>query len=217
MTDQPGPRRRWPLIALAVVLVAGLAFAIGRFSTFGAAEPGPNAADVGFARDMQVHHAQAVTMAMIEYRATDDEDLRLIAFDIATSQSQQSGQMFAWIDGWGLPQLSDAPLMSWMAGDDEHGHHGEDGAQPTDDDLRAAMGMATDDELDELRAATGVEQDCLFTELMIRHHTGALDMIDAVKRLGSDPRVLSTADGMSQSQSREIKALEAIRDRLACS
>jgi len=214
MTDETRQTRRWPLVVLVAVLVAGLAFAIGRFSTFGGADPGPDAADVGFARDMQVHHAQAVTMAMIEYRSTQDEDLRLLAFDIATAQSQQSGQMFAWIDGWGLPQHSAAPLMAWMAEDGAHGHGDAEAA--TDEELRAEMGMATDAELDQLRSSTGAAQDCLFTELMIRHHEGAIEMIDAVQRLGSDPRVRSTAEGMAQSQSREIQALEAIQERLAC-
>ena len=47
---------------------AALAFAVGRFSMFGAASavaaPGTASAEAGFARDMQVHHAQAIEMAM---------------------------------------------------------------------------------------------------------------------------------------------------------
>ena len=62
--------------------IAALAFAIGRFSTFGAAgradarrrtPPRP-----GFARDMQVHHAQAIEMAMEIYRKTEDDELRVL-------------------------------------------------------------------------------------------------------------------------------------------
>lgn len=209
------PRRRWPLIALGAVLVAGLAFAGGRFSTFGDVDPGPNSADIGFARDMQVHHAQAVEMALVLYRTTDDEDLRLISYDIATAQSQQAGQMFGWIEDWGVPQLGSEPLMAWMAEDEGHGGHGT-GAEQSEDELRAEMGMASDAELADLRAATGVAQECLFTDLMIRHHTGAIQMVDAIQRLGSDPRVLRTAEGMGESQAREVQALEAIHDRLAC-
>ena len=80
--EQDGPtpppaRRSWALIVLGIVAVAALAFAIGRFTAFGTvAEPAPNAADIGFARDMQVHHGQAVEMAMDIYRATDDDELR---------------------------------------------------------------------------------------------------------------------------------------------
>ncbi|GAB3282523.1 DUF305 domain-containing protein [Microbacterium sp. MEC084] len=219
MSDEetaPYRPRPWALIALGILLVGGTAFAIGRFSTFGGAEPGPNAADVGFARDMQVHHAQAVEMAMIEYRATSDEELRLISYDIATAQAQQSGQMFGWIVNWGLPQRGSDPLMAWMAEDGGHDHGGSTGEPASEDELRAEMGMASDAELDELRAATGAEQDCLFTELMIRHHTGAIEMVDAIQRLGGDPIVLRTAEGMAESQEREIQALESVRARLAC-
>lgn len=206
--------RPWAVIALAIVLVGGLAFALGRFSTFGAAA-GANAADVGFARDMQVHHAQAVEMAMIEYRATRDEELRLISYDIATAQAQQSGQMFGWIVDWGLPQRGSDPLMAWMA-DGEHGHGGSEAAPATEDELRAAMGMASDDELADLREADGAAQDCLFVELMIRHHAGAIEMVDAIARLGSDPTVLRTAEDMAESQEREIQSLRSVQARLGC-
>ncbi|WP_345751563.1 DUF305 domain-containing protein [Microbacterium rhizophilus] len=214
--ERSGRPPAWALAALAVVLVAGLAFAVGRFSTFGQAPSGPNAADIGFARDMQMHHAQAVEMAMIQYRATDDDELRLISYDIATAQSQQSGQMFDWIEDWGVPQRGSDPIMQWMSADGGHDHGGS-GAEPaTEDELRAAMGMAGDADLAALRTATGTERDCLFTDLMIRHHAGALEMVDAVQRLGSDPRVARTAGGMAESQQREIQALESVQTRLAC-
>ncbi|WP_309068495.1 DUF305 domain-containing protein [Microbacterium sp.] len=219
MTDaQPSSRPpAWALIALAIVLVAGLAFAVGRFSTFGQSASGPNAADIGFARDMQVHHGQAVEMSMILYAATQDEELRLISYDIATAQAQQSGQMFAWIQRWGVPQRGSDPLMQWMSEDGDHAHGGGSASEPaTEDELRAAMGMASDEELSELREATGTAQDCLFTELMIRHHSGAIEMVEAVQDLGSDPGVLRTASGMAESQEREIQALESARARLAC-
>lgn len=208
----------WLAALLAVVLVAGAAFAVGRFSMFGSvASSQPNAADIGFARDMQLHHSQAVEMAMIEYRATDDEVLLTTAFDIATAQSAQSGEMYGWLVNWGVPQASDEPLMAWMSDDGGHAHGGGSSGEPaTDEELRAEMGMATDDELARLRAATGTAKDCLFSELMIRHHTGALEMIDAVQRLGSDPRVAQAASGMAESQQREVEALQSISARLGC-
>jgi uncharacterized protein (DUF305 family) len=218
--DEPrgAPRRRaWALAGVALLLVAGAAFGAGRFSMFGAVTASqPNAADIGFARDMQVHHAQAVEMAMIEYRATADETLLATAFDIATAQSAQSGEMYGWLVSWGVPQAADEPLMSWMSGDSGHAHGATQGEPATDDELRAAMGMASDAELAELRSAAGTEKDCLFTELMVRHHTGALEMIDAVQRLGSDPRVAQAARGMAESQQREVEALQSISARLGC-
>lgn len=204
-------RGRVLIIAVALVLITALAFAIGRFSAFGM-PTGPNAADVGFARDMQVHHAQAVEMAMIEYRGTADPDLRALSYDIATGQAGQGGEMYGWLVNWGLPQAGD-PLMSWMTGT-EHDHGAGDDA--TEEELLAQMGMATDAQLRRLRAASGTAQDCLFLDLMIRHHEGAIEMVDAVQQLGSDARVLTVSAAMGQTQQREIDAMHSARERLGC-
>jgi uncharacterized protein (DUF305 family) len=211
------PRPRWWVYVLVGVGIAALAFAIGRFSTFGsagAAAEGPNAADVGFARDMQVHHTQAIEMAMEIYRKTDDDDVRRMAYDIATSQAGQRGEMYDWIVQWGLPQSGD-PLMSWMTGAG-HGAHGATAESVTDEELRAEMGMASAAELAALAEARGTQADCLFLGLMIRHHEGAVPMADAVIELGSVPRVLAVAESMKAGQTAEIDAMTSVQARLGC-
>jgi uncharacterized protein (DUF305 family) len=211
------PRPRWWVYVLVAVGIAALAFAIGRFSTFGSAgstAAGPNAADVGFARDMQVHHTQAIEMAMEIYRKTEDDDVRRMSYDIATSQAGQRGEMYDWIVQWGLPQSGD-PLMSWMA-DAGHGAHGATGESVTDEELRAEMGMASAAELAALAEADGTEADCLFLGLMIRHHEGAVPMADAVIELGSVPRVLAVAESMKAGQTAEIDAMTSVQARLGC-
>lgn len=201
---------------LAVVAAAAVAFAMGRFSTFGSAGPGPNEADAGFARDMQAHHAQAIEMAMEIYRKTDDDTLRVLSYDIATGQSTQKGEMFGWLVQWGLPQAG-APLMSWMTDADGHAGHGATaGEPPSDAQLRAAMGMATDAELAELRDAQGTDADCLFLDLMIRHHEGAIPMAEAVVERGAVARVKAVARSMIANQKAELDAMAAARTRLAC-
>jgi uncharacterized protein (DUF305 family) len=209
------PRRTWLVVLVACVAVAALAFGIGRFTAFGTvAEPAPNDADAGFARDMQVHHAQAVEMAMEIHAKTQDGELRILSYDIATGQSAQKGQMYEWLAAWGLPQHSSAPLMSWMSASDEHTHGG--GQAATDAELRAQMGMATDTELAELSQASGTTADCLFLSLMVRHHRGAVEMVDAVLDLGSRPNVLQTAAAMKETQSAEIDAMTSMQARLQC-
>lgn len=213
-------RPPWWVYALVALGIAALAFAIGRFSTFGSAgvATGPDAADIGFARDMQVHHTQAIEMAMQIYRKTDDEDVRRMAYDIATSQAGQRGEMFDWLVQWGLPQTG-GPLMEWMT-DASAGHagHGEaaTGAPATDAALRAQMGMATDAELADLESATGVQADCMFLGLMIRHHEGAIPMAQAAVELGSIPRVITVAEGIVKGQQAEIDAMTSIQSRLGC-
>ena len=67
-----------------------------------------------------------------------------------------------------------------------------------------------------LRAATGQEADCLFLELMIRHHEGAIPMAEAVLELGTEPRVLSVAKSIKNGQTAEIDAMKAMQQRLGC-
>ena len=214
------PSRPWWAIALVLLAVAALAFAIGRFSTFGAQSPstapGQTSADAGFARDMQVHHGQAIEMAMEIYRKTEDAELRVLAYDIATGQAAQRGEMFDWLVKWGLPQ-SGEPMMSWMSGSEAgHGHGGTADEPMTDDEAHAAMGMASAEELTALEDATGQEADCLFLELMIRHHEGAIPMTEALLELGSDPRALQVAQAMKDGQTAEIDAMPSMQARLGC-
>lgn len=202
---------------IACVAIAAVAFAIGRFTAFGAgtpASPTSDSADAGFARDMQLHHGQAVDMAMQIYRKTDDDALRTVSYDIATTQSTQRGEMYDWLVNWGLPQ-DGGPLMSWMS-DADHGGHGSDAAPASDADLRTAMGMATDAELAQLADATGTTADCLFLTLMIRHHEGAIPMADAVLERGAQERVKQVATSMKAGQLAEIDAMHAIQARLGC-
>lgn len=221
-TSDASPSRGWPrwwIVVLILLAVGALTFAAGRFSTFGsqgASPPGTDSPEAGFSRDMQVHHAQAIQMAMEIYRKTSDEELRIFAYDIATGQAGQRGEMYDWLVQWGLPQASTAPLMQWMA-DPDGGHAGHDVApDASDEELRAAMGMATDAEMRALRDATGAEADCLFLDLMIRHHEGAIPMAEAVVERGSVPRVATVAQSMIAGQSAEIDLMKATQARLSC-
>lgn len=213
------PAARRIVVAVAVVALLAVAFAIGRFTAFGAtaapATPSTTSADAGFARDMQVHHTQAVQMAMEIYRKTSDPELRTLSYDIATTQSGQRGEMFGWLVEWGLPQASSQPLMQWMTSSDAHSHG--DTSALSQDELLAQMGMASEAELEQLRTLEGQPADCLFLGLMIRHHQGAMPMAEAVIELGSDPRVKDVAQTIVDGQSAEIDAMRDIQSRLACS
>lgn len=215
------PRLRWWAVALVLLAVAALAFAIGRFSTFGTAQgagtPGTDSPEAGFARDMQVHHSQAIQMAMEIYRKTEDEELRVVSYDIATGQAGQRGEMYDWLVQWGLSQAG-GPMMAWMSSTDAGHAHGVPSDEPmTEDEAREAMGMASDAEIRALEEATGTEADCLFLDLMIRHHEGAIPMADALLELGTDARALEVAEGIRAGQTAEIDAMRSIAARLGCS
>lgn len=230
MTSAPGaaPAERtgrslppWWAVLLVAIAVAGVAFAIGRFTTFAVAPatPGTDSPEAGFARDMQVHHGQAVEMAMDIYRTTENDDVRVLAYDIATTQSAQKGEFYDWLVKWNLPQRG-APLMSWMQGwTDASGsdhEHGGGSAPASEAELMTQMGMASAADLAQLRAESGTAADCTFLRLMIRHHEGAVPMAETLLDLGSEPRALQVAESIRATQSAEIDLMTSLRAGLAC-
>jgi len=196
-------------VVIAVVLGAG-GFLIGRFSAPTPVAPATTSAAAGFLRDMQVHHAQAVDMAMTIRDGSTDPDLRRLAYDIALGQSNQAGQMFGLLESWNLPQNSSQPPMGWMS------QPVIDGSSDAHDDMGAVdglmPGMATDAQLAELRGATGVEAETLFLTLMIAHHRGGLDMAEAVLARSRVPQVVSMAKGIIATQTADIELMQQLLD-----
>lgn len=195
-------------LVLATVLALVAVFVLGRVTAGPAPTPTTDSAAAGFLRDMQVHHAQAVEMALLARDRTDDETIRTIAYDMAVTQATQSGQMYGLLDAWALPQRSSQPAMGWtelpaLDGSDDGHQMGSTGQMP---------GMATSAQLDALRAATGDEAVRLFLELMIPHHEGGLEMADAVLARTDVAQVVSLATGIRNAQRAEIVVM---RDLLA--
>lgn len=201
----PLSRTRLLVVGALLVLVAlAVGVLVGRVSaTTAAPMPGESSAEAGFARDMQVHHGQAVEMALLVRDRSDDPEIRLLALDIATAQTQQQGQMFAWLALWGLPQTSDEPEMEWLSRpviDGSAGHDGHGGHTPGE----PMPGVATFEQMQALQEAEGVEAERLFLELMIAHHQGGVEMAEAVIARSSQPQVTGLAEGMVQLQSKEL-------------
>jgi len=202
--DDSGRRTRLAIAAIltAVALVTA-SLVIGRLTAPGETDPGDTSVEAGFARDMQVHHQQAVEMAMMVRDATDDPDVRLLAYDIATSQSQQAGQMFGWLAEWGLSQASTQPSMTWMSRPTLEGGHEHDG-EAAHAPGAAMPGLATREQIVELGEATGVEAERLFLELMIAHHQGGVEMAEAVVERTRTKVVLDLATSIIAAQTSEI-------------
>jgi len=160
--------------------------------------PGDDSAEVGFARDMMVHHAQAVQMAEMARDKTKSEEMRLLASDTSLTQQAQIGIMLGWLDVWGLPATGTEPAMSWMG-------HSTEGLMP---------GMATPEEIDLLSKASPEEADTLFLRLMIAHHEAAIPMAEAILKRTDRPEVRQLAEAIEASQRAEIKTMqELLRDR----
>lgn len=190
------PRRTLPLLAAVLVVVAGCS-----------STPADDSAEAGFARDMATHHAQAVDMAFIIRDATSDESLRAIAADIIVTQSAQRGMFMAWLQLWGRPQASPGPRMAWMASGAASSTMGHAHGEGAESGMPTMAGMATDQEMDALRRATGVDAEVMFLQLMIRHHEGGVLMARALLERSSHEDVVTLVRGIDSGQTGEIATM----------
>ncbi|MDH6626879.1 uncharacterized protein (DUF305 family) [Streptomyces sp. LBL] len=192
------------------VAVAGVLVAAGAVSYAVAEDGGSNptpavdSADAGFARDMAVHHQQAVEMSYIVRDRTDDEEVRRLAYDIAQTQANQRGMMLGWLDLWELPKVSADPPMAWMGMGD----------MPTGKDGALMPGMATNSDLKKLGTLSGKQAEVLYLQLMTDHHKGGIHMAEGCVdkcTVGVEKRL---AQGMVNGQQSEIDLMAGmLKDR----
>ncbi len=179
------------LTGVAVVLALAAGLVLGRGTADGV--PRVDAAvDIGFARDMSVHHAQAVRMSAVLHRRSADPELNYLALDILTTQQGQIGIMSGWLDLWGHTQRTTAPSMGWM---------GHEGPMP---------GMASDEQVAQLEVLPVPQLEEQFLRLMVRHHQGAVPMAAYAVEHASSPEVVRLARAMEQSQAAEIELMQGL-------
>lgn len=197
--SRPGPSVPALVLAVVLALLVGIGgtLVVDRLRSGSVPDFGP---DAGFARDMQTHHRQAVEMAFLVRDRSTDPEMRTLAYDIITTQQQQAGQMFGWLVQWDLPQTGPREPMAWVGGD-HAAHSAAGGVMP---------GMATPAQLDELRAASGVEAERIFLRLMIAHHRGGVEMADAALAEARTDEVRTLARAIAGSQTSEITLMERL-------
>lgn len=132
--------------------------------------------DVAFMQHMIVHHAQAVEMVELLQTRGVHPTVRRLGQRIAQSQEAEIALMRGWLSDRGQP-LEMPGLGDGHAGMDHSAHAGH--AMPASD-TPIMPGMLSPAQMQALAAASGPAFDRLFLEGMIRHHQGALDMVDAL-------------------------------------
>ncbi|MGX1370517.1 uncharacterized protein (DUF305 family) [Streptomyces canus] len=182
------------------VAVAGVLVAAGAI-TYAVAEgdgsdgaPTAASADAGFARDMAVHHQQAVEMSYIVRDRTKDAEVRRLAYDIAQTQANQRGMLLGWLDLWRLPKVSADPPMTWM----------DMGDMPSAGEGSLMPGMATTSEMKKLGTLNGKQAEIFYLQLMTDHHQGGIHMAKGCAQkctVGVEKRL---AQGMVDAQQSEI-------------
>jgi uncharacterized protein (DUF305 family) len=199
----PAGRARFGAVWLAAVLAFGLVvgLAIGllgpRLTT-----PGDDSVEAGFLRDMSTHHAQAVEMSMIAHANSTNQNVVTLSADIALTQHGQIGYMQAWLRDWHLSPTSSSPPMAWM----------KDSAGSVQNGLMP--GMATPEQLAELRKATGTALDVQFLTLMRAHHLGGIHMAQEILAESADKNVTWLAESQVRGQQSEINLIDSMLKQL---
>ena len=144
-------------------------------------------ADVRFMQGMFGHHAQAVEMTALLATRTESDEMRKLARRIEVSQTDEMAMMKDWLTARGQPLP------------DPHAHHAGDSA--------LMPGMLTAAEMQRLAAAKGAEFDRLFLQGMIKHHGGALTMVQelfATPGGGQEAEIFAFASDVDADQRMEI-------------
>ena len=139
------------------------------------------------------HHYQALVMSRMAPTRSSDQDLIALAGQIEVEQDLEIMMMQSW-QSWNGLDVTDAETA-----------YNELLQDPM---MLEQMGMATPAQLDALSAAQGNDFDILYLQLMIRHHEGALDMIDHVLTHGSDEILAQWANDMLVTQQTQIFWME---------
>ena len=184
--------------ALALIAVLGAACSssddpstvdAGGQTTTGAAAK-HNDADVEFAQMMIPHHEQAVEMAQLAATRAASEDVKAIASRIEAAQNPEIEEMTGWLAEWDED-------VEPMGGMDPEG-----------------SGMMSDSEMTELEAASGAEFDRMFLDMMVAHHTGAIEMAETEIADGQFADALALAEAIKSAQESEIAEMETLLEQL---
>ncbi|MEU8397414.1 DUF305 domain-containing protein [Nonomuraea sp. NPDC048892] len=147
----------------------------------------PNAADITYVQDMIVHHRQAMDMALLAPSRAESAKLKSLADRIKAAQGPEIQFMTSWL----REQEQKVPE-----------HHAAHEGMP---------GMATPEQMEALKAATGKDFDQMFLQLMINHHLGAIKMSEQVLGGGKHIRIEELASDVSVTQAAEIRRMQELQ------
>ena len=150
-------------------------------------------ADVRFMQGMISHHAQALEMTALLDTRTESDTLRQTARRIELSQEDEIEMMQDWLRDRGQEVTAiDA-------------HHAPGAMR--------MPGMLTDEEMASLAEADGAAFDRLFLELMIKHHRGAVTMVENLleqRGAAQDSQLFAFTSDVTADQTAEIDRMDAM-------
>lgn len=158
----------------------------------------PTDAEVRFVQMMIPHHQQAVEMSVLAPGQASNAKVKALADRIDKGQAGEISAMQSWLKSVGKSTAGNG------------GGHGGHGGRK---DPHAGMpGMATPEQMTQLREAKGAAFDKLYLQLMITHHQGALTMVKDVLDKGTNVTVQEMAKEVQSSQLAEINRMRDLME-----
>ena len=143
--------------------------------------------EIMFAQMMIPHHEQAISMSETALKKSRNQAILKLSNQIKSLQGTEKSQLAYWLKA-------------------------TDSSMTMDHDMQMS-GMLTTKELASLKRLTGTQFDRVFLQLMIKHHQGAIEMLDLI----SDSRnaeAKALAKAIKSAQSREITSMKLLLNKL---
>ena len=143
--------------------------------------------EIMFAQMMIPHHEQAISMSETALKKSRNQALLKLSNQIKSLQGTEKSQLAYWLKA-------------------------TDSSMTMDHDMQMS-GMLTTKELASLKRLTGTQFDRTFLQLMIKHHQGAIEMLDLI----SDSRnaeAKALAKAIKSAQSKEITSMKLLLNKL---
>lgn len=143
--------------------------------------------EIMFAQMMIPHHEQAVSMSETALKKSRNQGILKLSRQIKSLQSSEKSQLTYWLKATGSSMTMDHDMTM--------------------------SGMLTVKELASLKRLMGTEFDRTFLQLMIKHHEGALEMLDLISD-SKNMEAKALAKAIKIAQSNEITSMKLLLNKL---
>jgi len=143
--------------------------------------------EIMFAQMMIPHHEQAISMSEIALKKSRNQAILKLSNQIKSLQGTEKSQLAYWLKA-------------------------TDSSMTMDHDMQMS-GMLTTKELALLKRLNGTQFDRTFLQLMIKHHQGALEMLDLISD-SKNTEAKALAKAIKSAQSKEITSMKVLLKKL---
>jgi uncharacterized protein (DUF305 family) len=143
--------------------------------------------EIMFAQMMIPHHEQAISMSETALKKSRNQAILKLSNQIKSLQGTEKSQLAYWLKA-------------------------TDSSMTMDHDMQMS-GMLTTKELASLKRLTGTQFDRAFLQLMIKHHQGAIEMLDLISD-SKNMEAKALAKAIKSAQSKEITSMKLLLNKL---